>query len=153
MGESGFNPNAQNPTSTAYGLFQFLDSTWASVGARKTSDPVAQIQAGFRYIAGRYGTPASAWAAWSSRSPHWYHEGGPILEDMLAVGNRTGRLYGFQAGEQVLSRSTTIAHQGQVVNNYNISLDMSRVRDVERAVAIIKGVKSAARAGPRSRAA
>src|SRR5690606_9261952 len=31
--ESGWNPTAQNPTSTAYGLFQFLNSTWAGVGA------------------------------------------------------------------------------------------------------------------------
>src|SRR5213078_4679023 len=28
MHESGFNNEAQNPTSTAYGMFQFLDSTW-----------------------------------------------------------------------------------------------------------------------------
>ncbi|WP_348240207.1 transglycosylase SLT domain-containing protein, partial [Salmonella enterica] len=40
--ESSWNPKAQNPKSTAYGLFQFLDSTWASVGGRKTSDPTAQ---------------------------------------------------------------------------------------------------------------
>lgn len=30
--ESGGDPNAHNPTSSASGLFQFLDSTWASVG-------------------------------------------------------------------------------------------------------------------------
>lgn len=30
--ESGGNPTAQNPSSTASGLFQFLDSTWQSVG-------------------------------------------------------------------------------------------------------------------------
>ena len=28
--ESGWNPNAQNPSSTAYGIPQFLDSTWAA---------------------------------------------------------------------------------------------------------------------------
>ncbi len=29
--ESGFDPNAKNPKSTAYGLCQFLDSTWEYV--------------------------------------------------------------------------------------------------------------------------
>lgn len=73
--ESGWNPSAQNPTSTAYGLFQFLDSTWAGVGATKTSSPVGQIAAGLRYIKQRYGSPLAAWSAWLSRSPHWYGQG------------------------------------------------------------------------------
>lgn len=30
--ESGGNPHAQNPSSTASGLFQFLDSTWLAFG-------------------------------------------------------------------------------------------------------------------------
>ena len=30
--ESGGNPLAENPTSTASGLWQFLDSTWAGYG-------------------------------------------------------------------------------------------------------------------------
>jgi tape measure domain-containing protein len=76
MGESGFNPNAQNPTSTAYGLFQFLNSTWAAMGARKTSDPAGQTVAGLRYIARVYGSPIRALAAWMSRTPHWYGKGG-----------------------------------------------------------------------------
>jgi len=29
--ESGFNPNAKAPTSSAAGLFQFIDSTWKTV--------------------------------------------------------------------------------------------------------------------------
>lgn len=60
--ESTWNPTAQNPTSTAYGLFQFLNSTWATVGATKTSDPRLQTEAGLRYIEQRYGTPTRAWA-------------------------------------------------------------------------------------------
>jgi NTP pyrophosphatase (non-canonical NTP hydrolase) len=85
MGESGFNPNAQNPTSSAYGLFQFLDSTWGSVGARKTSDPWAQTAAGLTYIARSYGDPINAYGKWSSRSPHWYKQGTPwVPDDQLA---------------------------------------------------------------------
>jgi hypothetical protein len=75
MGESGFNPNAQNPTSSAYGIGQFLDSTWASVGIRKTADPYGQTVGLLRYIAQRYGNPVNAFSAWLQRSPHWYGSG------------------------------------------------------------------------------
>jgi hypothetical protein len=86
MHESGFRPNAQNPTSSAYGLFQFLDSTWGSVGATKTSDPTRQTIAGLKYIKQAYGSPNQAWAAWQLRSPHWYAKGTPwVPEDQLAV--------------------------------------------------------------------
>jgi hypothetical protein len=68
--ESGWNPAAQNPTSTAFGIAQFLDSTWAGVGAKKSSDPSAQIDAGLRYIKQRYGSPTAAMAFW--RRNHWY---------------------------------------------------------------------------------
>lgn len=78
MGESGFNSNAQNPTSTAYGMFQFLDSTWAGYGYPKSSDPSTQTKAGLNYIAARYGDPLRAWNTWNSRNPHWYAKGGVL---------------------------------------------------------------------------
>jgi len=58
--ESNFRHTAQNPTSTAYGLFQFLDSTWKGLGAVKTTDPEKQIELGIKYIQKRYGTPSKA---------------------------------------------------------------------------------------------
>ena len=71
--ESGWNPNAQNPTSTAYGVAQFLDKTWTTVGAIKTADPAQQITAGLDYIAQRYGTPCDAWSHWINQPDHhWY---------------------------------------------------------------------------------
>jgi hypothetical protein len=70
MSESGWNNTAQNPTSTAYGIFQFLDTTWASVGYTKTSDPVVQIAAGLAYIKQRYGNPVNAWQFHLSNG--WY---------------------------------------------------------------------------------
>ena len=94
MGESGFNNNAQNPTSSAYGMFQFLDNTWAGVGGRKTSDPTLQTVYGLRYIAQSYGNPVNAYSKWSSRSPHWYDQGGVITEPIIGVG-ASGELYGF----------------------------------------------------------
>ena len=68
--ESGWNPDAQNPTSTAYGIPQFLDSTWAGTGIAKTSDGYRQIDAGLIYINNRYGSPCGAWA--HSQSTGWY---------------------------------------------------------------------------------
>jgi hypothetical protein len=59
--ESGGNPTAQNPTSTAYGIGQFLDSTWGSYGtSAKTSNPHLQLVDMAKYIHGKYGTPAAA---------------------------------------------------------------------------------------------
>lgn len=60
MKESGFRNTAQNPRSTAYGMFQFLDATWSRYGYEKTSDPITQTEAGIAYIKARYGTPSKA---------------------------------------------------------------------------------------------
>ena len=68
--ESGWNPNAHNPSSTAYGIPQLLDSTWASTGIGKTSDGFRQIDAGLVYIDSRYGSPCGAWS--QSQSAGWY---------------------------------------------------------------------------------
>ncbi|MFR9806922.1 transglycosylase SLT domain-containing protein [Pseudonocardia sp. RS010] len=72
--ESGWRPTAQNPTSTAYGLFQFLNSTWGTVGGSKTSNPAQQAEYGLRYIRNRYGSPLGAKAFWTAH--RWYDEGG-----------------------------------------------------------------------------
>ena len=68
--ESSYQPNAQNPTSTAYGLAQFLDTTWDDVGCVKTSDPGTQIACMAAYIESRYGTPGNA-LAFHNRN-NWY---------------------------------------------------------------------------------
>jgi hypothetical protein len=68
--ESGWNPNAQNPSSSAYGIPQFLDSTWASTGIAKTSNGYRQIDAGLSYVDSRYGSPCGAWS--HSQSTGWY---------------------------------------------------------------------------------
>jgi len=70
MKESGWNNNAQNPTSTAYGIGQFLNSTWAGYGIPKTSNPALQVEAMARYIKARYGSPSRALAF--HRSHNWY---------------------------------------------------------------------------------
>lgn len=77
--ESGWNPNAKNPKSTAYGLGQFLDSTWAGTGYKRTNDPMTQLRAMAKYIQSRYKTPSGALKFWMSKTPikgknvgHWY---------------------------------------------------------------------------------
>lgn len=68
--ESGFRNTAQNPRSTAFGIFQFLDSTWSGYGVSKTSDPTLQTQAGLKYIKARYGDPIKAWQF--KQAHNWY---------------------------------------------------------------------------------
>lgn len=71
--ESGWSNTAQNSHSTAYGIAQFLDTTWeVHGGGPKTSDPADQIRDGLDYIQGRYGTPCHAWSFEMSHTPNWY---------------------------------------------------------------------------------
>jgi hypothetical protein len=62
MLESGWCNVAQNPSSTAYGIGQFLDTTWSGVGYSKSSNPATQIAAMLKYIKQRYGTPEAAYS-------------------------------------------------------------------------------------------
>ncbi|MBI3180909.1 MAG: hypothetical protein HYZ28_02060 [Myxococcales bacterium] len=71
--ESSWRVNADNPTSSAFGLFQFLDSTWKSYLPEVkygTKSAYWQAVGGFRYIKARYGSPEKAWAFWQQH--HWY---------------------------------------------------------------------------------
>jgi Transglycosylase SLT domain len=67
--ESSWDNTAQDPTSTAYGIAQFLDTTWAPYGP-KTSDPALQIRYGLEYIRATYGDPVTAWQ--HEESEGWY---------------------------------------------------------------------------------
>lgn len=94
MKESGFNNLAQNPTSTAFGMFQFLDSTWAGYGVPKTSDPRMQAVAGMNYIRARYGSPGAALAFHNANN--WYGDGA-----IVSGGARTA-VIGERGPEMVL---------------------------------------------------
>ena len=60
--ESNWNPRADNPSSSAYGIPQALPgSKMSSAGADWATNPVTQIKWGLGYIADRYGSPCSAW--------------------------------------------------------------------------------------------
>lgn len=69
--ESGWRVDADNPSSSAYGIPQALPgSRMASVGADWRTNAVTQIEWGLGYIDGRYGTPCGAWA--HSQRAGWY---------------------------------------------------------------------------------
>lgn len=104
MQESGFRNTAQNPTSTAYGMFQFLDSTWAGYGVPKTSDPTLQSIAGGRYLKARYGDPLGAWA--HERAFNWYAAGGPVGGGLAGLHDQGPEIVRLPNG------STVIPHSG-----------------------------------------
>ena len=69
--ESNWRVNADNPSSSAYGIPQALPgSKMASAGADWATNPVTQIRWGLGYIQDRYGSPCSAWGHSESRG--WY---------------------------------------------------------------------------------
>lgn len=68
--ESGFNPVAQNPKSTAYGLFQHLDMTRKNYNCPKTSDITIQVHCGVKYIKARYNDPIKTKIFWEKN--RWY---------------------------------------------------------------------------------
>jgi hypothetical protein len=69
--ESGWNPQAYNASSGAFGIPQALPAgKMASAGADWRTNPVTQIRWGLGYIAARYGTPCGAWN--HSQAYGWY---------------------------------------------------------------------------------
>lgn len=73
--ESSLNPLADNPSSTAFGIWQGLASTRAQYAKRfgydpNTTDPMQQLQMGRAYVADRYGNADNAWRFWQQH--HWY---------------------------------------------------------------------------------
>lgn len=69
--ESGWRSTAHNPSSSAYGIAQLLDSTWSFTGVTKTSDGFRQVDAGLAYLREAYPAgPCSAWA--HEKSQGWY---------------------------------------------------------------------------------
>jgi hypothetical protein len=108
--ESGWNPSAQNPSSTASGLFQEIDATWrayrrasaAGYPHMKNAPVPEQGWGGLNYIASRYGSPSAAWAFWQA---HHYYDDGGILGDGMSGSNASG------FDERVLSPRQTVAFE------------------------------------------
>lgn len=83
--ESGWNPNAANPTSSARGLFQKMTSIHGPVEGTAGG----QAQWGLSYIKSRYGTPS---AAWNFHLSHGSYDNGGLLQPGATLAmNATGR--------------------------------------------------------------
>ena len=66
--ESGWNPNAVNRSSGAFGIAQILPS--AHPTAKRNMSAQEQIEWGLNYIRNRYGAPSKAWQ--HSQRTNWY---------------------------------------------------------------------------------
>jgi len=82
-------------------------SKMRSAGADWRTNPATQIKWGLKYIKGRYGSPAGAWA--HSQRVNWYDGGGYLPEGLSTVYNGTG------APEPVLTGQQMKALQGAAV--------------------------------------
>ena len=65
--ESGWNMQALNASSGAYGLMQALPGyKYSSVGSDWHTNPATQIKWGLNYMNSTYGSPCQAWAFWQT---------------------------------------------------------------------------------------
>lgn len=70
--ESAWNPKAKNPTSSAAGVGQLLDSTYRNLGMKHSNAGVPQLVATLAYIGRKYGSggPCAAWSHFQRKN--WY---------------------------------------------------------------------------------
>jgi hypothetical protein len=85
MRESGWNPTAQNPTSSAYGIAQNIGGP----GGYPDPSPRGQIMWMLNYIKNRYTDPIGAWN--HELSAGWYDKGGYLPPGLSLALNQTGR--------------------------------------------------------------
>lgn len=87
--ESTWNPTARNPSSGAFGLFQFLGGTKQQYLPDENTNPAVQGAAGAKYIKDRYGDPLKARAWWESHG--WYDKGGVLKPGRTLAQNDSGK--------------------------------------------------------------
>lgn len=79
--ESGFNPYAQNPNSSAYGFTQLVRGTAAQLGVNQY-DPTQNAYGGMQYLASMPGSD------WFTKVAHYYSGPGKITSDAIAYANK-----------------------------------------------------------------
>ena len=72
MGKESAWKDKKNPTSSASGVGQLLDSTYRNLGLKRSSSEVAQTVAALAYIGRKYGSggPCAAWQHFTIKK--WY---------------------------------------------------------------------------------
>ena len=98
--ESGWNANARNASSGAAGIVQDITGNMHG-GAR------GQIAWGLNYIAGRYGSPAGAWA--HSQATNWYGGGGMVPPGGMALNEPGGQPERMLSGHQTQAFDRLVA--------------------------------------------
>lgn len=70
MGKESAWKDKKNPTSSASGVGQLLDSTYRNLGMKRSDSTVAQTVAALAYIGRKYGAggPCAAWTFWKAHS-------------------------------------------------------------------------------------
>jgi hypothetical protein len=103
MDEAGWNLNAQNPTSDAYGIAQFIDgaSEYAQYGGNANT-ALGQVVAFLNYVQERYGSPAGALA--HEEQFHWYALGGPVLSAIRQATSNREEQESMALGSWLLTR-------------------------------------------------
>lgn len=136
--ESGGRTNAQNPTSTAFGLGQLLIANRQYYGrilgvSPNTTDYAAQLQMFRMYVADRYGTADNAARFWAAH--HWYANGGVIREPVAGVGLRSGHRYMFgERGPETVTPGVRPRMGGTVVRyettvNVEVTASAAAIQD------------------------
>jgi len=123
--ESGWNPTISNPSSGAFGLFQFLgheNDVYGQLGGY-SGDAAKEAVAGLQYIKDRYGSPAAAWQFWQAHN--WYKDGGPV--NPILPGQPVQPPTDFQRTLSYYGLIKTGIRQGPGNFNPGVSLDTSRV--------------------------
>lgn len=69
--ESGGNARAQNPSSTASGLFQFLDSSWAAYGGTKYAARAKDATPAQQYEIANHAYAMSGLSPWAASRSCW----------------------------------------------------------------------------------
>jgi len=105
LAEAGYNMQAVNPSSGAYGLAQGITGpSWYAQYGGDAGTAAGQITAMLNYIAGRYGNPAAAWA--HEQAFNWYSAGTrSARRGWAVVGERGPEPVWFHGGETVLPSS------------------------------------------------
>lgn len=124
MREAGYSLTAQNPTSGAFGMAQFINGAqeYFQYGGNP-STAAGQATAMVNYVAQRYGTPANAWA--HEVNFGWYDHGGALKPGLTLAYNGTGR------PEQVIGPGGSAGGSGPVtvvVENHGVIGSQAEVR-------------------------
>lgn len=123
--ESSWNPTITNPSSGAYGLFQFNPmggNTLAGYLPDRNPNPAVQADAGARYMKDRYGTPTAAKAFWEQNG--WYSSGGVLpklgIYDTGGVLEHGGTALNLSGKPEVVINNDQLRAINKLANNVGV---------------------------------